>query len=368
VHSFARNTRDSVRTWTQRLVAHSRAAFVWFGVRFSAWPSATALYVRVCRPGPCQSALQCHSVQGGGVDAALQGDAQSTAARRERAVRLPGLPISTRPTTHPASPDWMRRLREQIAHLRSELRQLLPDAADACDEPPIRVGVYTRPPSVRPPSTAAASALSAAAACGLPATEATPKPTAPAEGAAKPSLVGSHLEGYPSRHGVPVTRGASQLQLRPADAQHGAELTGRWSAVPPAAVGTSEAVRLLSACEPAPTRSDVAEPMHATAAESTAECIVHDPTAEMRAAAAEEAEEDARVERALDRVMLLLDRRYAVPPSPEAPPEGTPHAPRAPALRNAGKSMCCTLEHSSPCAVRLSTRVHALYAGALAYR
>jgi hypothetical protein len=116
-------------------------------------------------------------------------------------------------------------------------------------------------------------------------------------------------------------------------------------------------VRLLSACEPAPTRSDVAEPMHATAAESTAQCIVHDPTAEMRAAAAEEAEEDARVERALDRVMLLLDRRYAVPPSPEAPPEGTTLAPRAPALRNAGKSMCCTLEHSSPCAVRLSTRV-----------
>jgi hypothetical protein len=28
--------------------------------------------------------------------------------------------------------------------------------------------------------------------------------------------------------------------------------------------------------------------------------------------------------------------------------------------------MRCTLEHSSPCAVRLSTRVHALYAGALA--
>jgi hypothetical protein len=103
--------------------------------------------------------------------------------------------------------------------------------------------------------------------------------------------------------------------------------------------------------------------MHATAAESTAQCIVHDPTAEMRAAAAEEAEEDARVERALDRVMLLLDRRYAVPPSPEAPPEGKTLAPRAPALRTpVGKSMCCALEHSRPCAVRWSTRVHALCA------
>jgi hypothetical protein len=69
--------------------------------------------------------------------------------------------------------------------------------------------------------------------------------------------------------------------------------------------------------------------MRATAAESTAECIVHDPTAEMRAAAAEE---DARVERALDRVTLLLDRRYAVPPSPEAPPEGKTHVSRAPVL------------------------------------
>ena len=179
-------------------------------------------------------------------------------------------------------------------------------------------------PPVYPPPTTAASALSAAAACGLPPTDATP-PTAPAE--SRP--VGSHLEGHPSRHDAPVAGGASQLQLQPADAQHGAELTERWSAVPPAAVGTSEAVRLLRACEPAPTRSDLAEPMRATAAESTAECIVHDPTAEMRAAAAEE---DARVERALDRVTLLLDRRYAVPPSPEAPPEGKTHVSRAPVL------------------------------------
>ena len=92
--------------------------------------------------------------------------------------------------------------------------------------------------------------------------------------------------------------------------------------------------------------ADSLEPMRATAAESTAECIVHDPTAEMRAAAAEE---DARVERALDRVTLLLDRRYAVPPSPEAPPEGKTSRTACARFESAGQYMYCT--------IRLSTRV-----------